>query len=201
MIRRPPRSTLFPYTTLFRSEPRRGAHLRPARVEVAALLRDVLDGHQRRAAPLAPDREALQETQDHQQDGGPDAYRLEGGQEPYKERRPTHDEQRDNEHRLAPHAVPEVPEDHAAHGPGEEADAEGREGGQRPRERGELWEEEPVEDQRGGGPVEEEVVPLYGGPDKAREGDLPDGRATPDLLPPEPLHALSHGTNYATILP
>src|SRR4051812_49578147 len=26
MIRRPPRSTLFPYTTLFRSEPRRGRH-------------------------------------------------------------------------------------------------------------------------------------------------------------------------------
>src|SRR5256885_11617555 len=27
MIRRPPRSTLFPYTTLFRSEPGRGRHL------------------------------------------------------------------------------------------------------------------------------------------------------------------------------
>src|SRR3712207_7905575 len=26
MIRRPPRSTLFPYTTLFRSRPRRGVH-------------------------------------------------------------------------------------------------------------------------------------------------------------------------------
>src|SRR3712207_8283083 len=30
MIRRPPRSTLFPYTTLFRSPPR-GQHLRPPR--------------------------------------------------------------------------------------------------------------------------------------------------------------------------
>src|SRR4051812_49713627 len=30
MIRRPPRSTLFPYTTLFRSQPRQpGGHLRP----------------------------------------------------------------------------------------------------------------------------------------------------------------------------
>src|SRR5258708_8197368 len=28
MIRRPPRSTLFPYTTLFRSEPARGLHRR-----------------------------------------------------------------------------------------------------------------------------------------------------------------------------
>src|SRR2546430_13238416 len=31
MIRRPPRSTLFPYTTLFRSSPRR-AHLETARI-------------------------------------------------------------------------------------------------------------------------------------------------------------------------
>src|SRR2546426_8313236 len=30
MIRRPPRSTLFPYTTLFRSPARRGADRRPA---------------------------------------------------------------------------------------------------------------------------------------------------------------------------
>src|SRR3712207_7057901 len=30
MIRRPPRSTLFPYTTLFRSEVRRGLHPEPA---------------------------------------------------------------------------------------------------------------------------------------------------------------------------
>src|SRR2546427_9314686 len=32
MIRRPPRSTLFPYTTLFRSEQRRGAPYRVRRV-------------------------------------------------------------------------------------------------------------------------------------------------------------------------
>src|SRR2546430_17483833 len=31
MIRRPPRSTLFPYTTLFRSTPRRAAASRPRR--------------------------------------------------------------------------------------------------------------------------------------------------------------------------
>src|SRR5688572_32537741 len=33
MIRRPPRSTLFPYTTLFRSPPRRGAALHRARAD------------------------------------------------------------------------------------------------------------------------------------------------------------------------
>src|SRR5256885_8966473 len=32
MIRRPPRSTLFPYTTLFRSSPRRGRRTRTARL-------------------------------------------------------------------------------------------------------------------------------------------------------------------------
>src|SRR2546430_9959526 len=45
MIRRPPRSTLFPYTTLFRSDrPRRGLHRRP----VHLLLRP---------GPLAPLRD------------------------------------------------------------------------------------------------------------------------------------------------
>src|SRR5947208_9541353 len=34
MIRRPPRSTLFPYTTLFRSRLRAGAHRRGTRVRV-----------------------------------------------------------------------------------------------------------------------------------------------------------------------
>src|SRR3712207_7867109 len=34
MIRRPPRSTLFPYTTLFRSLERRGLHARAAEVDV-----------------------------------------------------------------------------------------------------------------------------------------------------------------------
>src|SRR5256885_10664264 len=33
MIRRPPRSTLFPYTTLFRSTPKRGGHITIARIE------------------------------------------------------------------------------------------------------------------------------------------------------------------------
>src|SRR5438034_8237779 len=51
MIRRPPRSTLFPYTTLFRSRlrgapPRRGRHVRLVRLDrgPAALARDGRDG-------------------------------------------------------------------------------------------------------------------------------------------------------------
>src|SRR2546426_8712356 len=47
MIRRPPRSTLFPYTTLFRS--------RPANVDDAATLRQLLDA----LAELSGDRRIL----------------------------------------------------------------------------------------------------------------------------------------------
>src|SRR3712207_8019483 len=43
MIRRPPRSTLFPYTTLFRSRPHRGGGLRGARRPRPRA--DRLDGH------------------------------------------------------------------------------------------------------------------------------------------------------------
>src|SRR3712207_7650816 len=39
MIRRPPRSTLFPYTTLFRSAPRRGRRPAGRRVQRVELLR------------------------------------------------------------------------------------------------------------------------------------------------------------------
>src|SRR5690606_41592638 len=56
MLRRPPRSTLFPYTTLFRSRPlsgqRRGIDAGPARLAQRRAARD--DG--RAAAGLAADR-------------------------------------------------------------------------------------------------------------------------------------------------
>src|SRR3712207_9022478 len=56
MIRRPPKSTLFPYTTLFRSAPRRGGRARPvpelrrAAVPLGHLRRDARGGHAGRAA-------------------------------------------------------------------------------------------------------------------------------------------------------
>jgi hypothetical protein len=56
----------------------------------------VLDRHKRRAAPLAPNREALQKAQDDEQDRGQDAYPLEGRQEAYKECRAAHHEERDH---------------------------------------------------------------------------------------------------------
>src|SRR3712207_7331679 len=55
MIRRPPRSTLFPYTTLFRSLERRAAHVEREVVRWAlpAHVRDHLAGKRRQAAVVA----------------------------------------------------------------------------------------------------------------------------------------------------
>src|SRR5258705_11447731 len=50
MIRRPPRSTLFPYTTLFRSLPERARMLHPAPAP---------EGHRRGAVPLHQRRHAM----------------------------------------------------------------------------------------------------------------------------------------------
>src|SRR5688572_32692586 len=55
MIRRPPRSTLFPYTTLFRSDQRRDAHRLQRRQQVAdsaVRLVDSVDEDQMRDAEL-----------------------------------------------------------------------------------------------------------------------------------------------------
>src|SRR2546422_10258652 len=53
MIRRPPRSTLFPYTTLFRSQGLRGHH---RRLSVSAGLDPVLSRSERAGAPAARGR-------------------------------------------------------------------------------------------------------------------------------------------------
>src|SRR3712207_7512179 len=68
MIRRPPRSTLFPYTTLFRSD--RGADAEPAalvlrRVRVLRLLLDVLVGDQPLEAPVGVDHGELLRSEEH----------------------------------------------------------------------------------------------------------------------------------------
>src|SRR3712207_7160356 len=64
MIRRPPRSTLFPYTTLFRSQPPHPAHLPPPPVRPAHLpLRRPVGGGDRavREPDGAPARPARSE--------------------------------------------------------------------------------------------------------------------------------------------
>src|SRR2546430_4082464 len=59
MIRRPPRSTLFPYTTLFRSAGGR-----------------ILGGKQHRAAPLSPEPQSLSQSKQREQHGDRKSTRL-----------------------------------------------------------------------------------------------------------------------------
>src|SRR3712207_8371002 len=54
MIRRPPRSTLFPYTTLFRSDPQR-----------SAVVSGIGQPQQRRVARLGPDKIVVRGAQQH----------------------------------------------------------------------------------------------------------------------------------------
>ena len=91
-----------------------------------------------------------------------------------KNGREPHDQEREHQHRLASDLVPVVAEDDAAERASEEADGKGAEGRQGADERVEGGEEQLVEDQRGSGAVEEEVIPLGSGPDEARQGYLPD---------------------------
>jgi hypothetical protein len=107
--------------------------------------------------------------------GGPDADGVIGRHQPDAEGRHPHDEQRQDQHGLAPDPVAEVTEDDPAERPGGEPDPVGGQGQEGARGRVGLGEEELVEHQGGGGPVEEEVVPLDGGADEARRHHLPNG--------------------------
>jgi len=132
----------------------------------------VLDGHQDRAAPLAADADALEHPQEDEGDRGRDADRRVRRKDADRRGREAHDQQRDHEHRLASGAVAEVAEDDPAERARREADAEGRERREGADRRVDLREEQVAEDQRRGGPVQEEVVPLDGGADEAGQGDL-----------------------------
>jgi hypothetical protein len=147
-----------------------GADLRPGAVEAAALGRRVLDGHERAAGPLAADREALDRAQQDEQDRREQPDVVVRRQQADRHGRRPHEEQRDDQHRLAPDAVAEVTEERAAERAEQEADAEGGERGERADGRVGVGEEQVAEDERGGSAVEEEVVPLDGGADEGREG-------------------------------
>src|SRR5438132_8100711 len=73
MLRRPPRSTLFPYTTLFRSrvvvepEPRRRAHerVRPGRARNVGVRRPIADGVAHVVEARARDRKSTRLNSSH----------------------------------------------------------------------------------------------------------------------------------------
>ena len=157
---------------------RRRTGLRPGGPEAAVLRLAVLGDDQHGAAPLTAEREALDEPQGDQQDRGQHADGGEGGQQPDREGRAAHHQQRDDQQLLAADPVAEVAEDQGADRPGEEARPRrcAKAAGCR-RTRRLLGEEQGREDERGGRAVEEEVVPLDRGADDARADDAAEARA------------------------
>src|SRR4029077_5488922 len=83
----------------------------------------------------------------------------------------THESQSADQRGPAAQAVADVTDQHAAQGAKEERDAEGGERGDRGRGSPEAREEDPAEDQRRRGAVDEEVVELDGGPGTAGQRD------------------------------
>ena len=82
----------------------------------------------------------------------------------------THQSDRDHQHPLAAEPVAEGAEEEATERPGQEADRQGREAGDRACGRAERGEEDLAEDQRRGQRVQREVVVLQGAADGCRQG-------------------------------
>jgi len=140
----------------------RCSHLREAGPQPAAPLPGVLHDHQRGAAPLAADGDALEDPQGDQQDRRPDADRVVRRQQADEEAGAAHQAHGEQQHRLAAEPVAEVPEDDAAERAGDIAGGEGAERGDGADGGIGTREEQLAEDQRGDGAVDEEVVELDG---------------------------------------
>ena len=108
-----------------------------------------------------------------QQRGRPGANLGVGGEQSDAERRQAHQHQRPHEHELAPEPIPEVAHHHAAERTRDEPDGERREGSERACQLRDLREELRTEDDGSRRPVNEEVVPLDGRADGARDRDTP----------------------------
>jgi hypothetical protein len=89
----------------------------------------VLRRHQDGASPLSAQADALQETQDDQQDRRRDAYGGEAWKKPDQERGDPHHQEGEDQHRLAPDPVAVMAEDNGTQRTGEEGDRERGEGG------------------------------------------------------------------------
>ena len=148
------------------------ADLHAAAVERLLLLRRAFDGHQRRAAPFAADRETLDRAHQHQQHGRPPADRRERRQQADRDRRQPHQHHGQHQHPLAAEPVAVVAEHDAAERPEQEADAEGRERRERAHRRADFREELGIEYQRGDDPVQQEVVPVDDSADEAADRGL-----------------------------
>ena len=137
------------------------SRLRPTGPECAAAVRAVLGDQQHRSTPLAPNGEALEEPQHHQQRRRPVADLRERRQASHQERHGANEQQAELQQFLAPVLVAEMPEHHTTKRACEEPDRIRQERGEdRVQFTGALREEHLAEHQGGGGAVQEELVPL-----------------------------------------
>jgi hypothetical protein len=124
----------------------------------------VFVGHQDGAAPFGAVGQALDDADDDEQDSGPDADGLVGGQAADEEGGDAHHEQAGDQDGFAAEFVAEVAADDPAQRADEESDDEGGEGQQGGGQRVGAGEEVRPEVQGGGGAVADEVVGLDGDP-------------------------------------
>ena len=144
----------------------------------------VFAGQQDGAAPFAADGDTLGEAQQHQDDRRGDADAGVAGQESDEERRDADEQQRDHQQLFASDDVAESAEHEPTDRACDVADGVGGEREQGSRERVGLGEEDDREDQRGGGRVDREVVPLEGRAGQAGRESLGQGLAVgPPCLP------------------
>ena len=148
---------------------------------------------QHRAAPLAADADALQCTQEGQQDRAPDADRCKGWNKSDQKCRDAHAEKRRDQRRLAADAIAVMTENRRSNRPGNKADEVGAEGKQRRRQRVLIGEVELAKNEAGGGAVEEKVVPFDGGADRRRDHRLAQLRAVFRLRQRHVCRSHSHG--------
>jgi hypothetical protein len=144
----------------------RCAELRPARHEPAVSAITPFGRQQDRSAPLAADADALQHPAERQQNRAPDPNRLVAGHQADRRRPEPHQEKRGDERRFAADPIAEVTEDDRTEGAGCESHEVRREGQQHADKGIGLGEEHLREDEDRGHAIQEEVVPLDGGPDR-----------------------------------
>ena len=149
-------------------KPGRAAELRP-RSDEAAMLVGARPFHreQDRAAPFAAHADSLDEADDGQDDGAPDADRIVARHESDGEGGEAGDQQGRDQRRLAPDTVAIVAEDRRADRPGDEAHCVDGEGLQHADQRIRMREEQLAENQTGHGAVEEKIIPFDRRSDRA----------------------------------
>ena len=117
----------------------------------------------RRAAVFTPDRQALCQSQRHQEDRRPESGVFVGREQPDDERREAHDHHGDQERTLASDTVAQRPKHQRAKGPYRKARAERGETGKEGRCFVAGRKEQGAEED-GETAVQEEVVPFEDGP-------------------------------------